>query len=134
MNVNIKVIPHFEQRYETPGDYWVDAKDVVQVRVSEMENWRYEMLVAVHELVEFFVCQHMRIDIKRIDAFDIQFEKDRKKGLHPAEAEPGDHKDAPYKTAHFIATTVERLLAVALGVDWNEYDYAVYCLALEAIK
>lgn len=134
MNINIKVIPHFEQRYETPGDYWIDKKDVVQVRISELGNWRYEMLIAVHELVELLICKYQDISIAQIDKFDKEFEEDRKKGMYKVEDEPGDHINAPYRVAHFIATTVERFLASFLGVDWNDYAYACECLIVAEPK
>jgi hypothetical protein len=37
----------------------------------------------------------------------------------------GEDSKAPYYRQHQIATTVERLLAVELGVDWGAYDREV---------
>lgn len=119
----IKTIPHSKQRYPTCGDYWIDKDDVLQVRVSKM-NDKYEFLIAIHELIEQFLSEERGIKGKDIDAFDIKFEKDRAKGFHTDE-EPGDDKTAPYYKEHQFATGIERVLANELEVDWNNYDTEV---------
>jgi hypothetical protein len=45
-NITIKVIPDSKQRYETSGDYWIDKRGTIQVRISKSKNWRYEALGA----------------------------------------------------------------------------------------
>ena len=52
LRMHIETIPHESQRYPTVGDYWLDESGVEQIRVSEMMDWRYEVLVAVHEIIE----------------------------------------------------------------------------------
>lgn len=129
MNVSIKVIPHKEHRYPTVGDWWFDAsKSTIEIRVSDMNNWRYEMLVAVHELIEVLICKHKGITTKQVDKFDMQFEKERAQGKHPDYAEPGDQPKAPYRDQHCIATGVERILAACLGVCWEHYAQAIESL------
>lgn len=124
MNVDIKVIPHSRQRYPTVGDWWFERKNL-SIRVSEMGNWRYEMLVVVHELVEVLICKHEGITQKQVDRFDIAFENARKPGN---EDEPGDDARAPYRIQHGIASGVERICAALMGVDWNKYDTKVNSL------
>lgn len=121
MNVIIKTIPHAAQRYDTCGDWWWegDSKYLLQIRVSEMCDVRYEWLVIVHELVEVLCCRHDGVTQKQVDDFDMDFEKRRKKGNTD---EPGDDANAPYRQQHCIATGVERLLAFALGVCWADYE------------
>ena len=53
--------------------------------------------------------------------FDLKFEKERKRGLHPPNAECGDDKRAPYQKEHLAATTLERLMASELKIDWATY-------------
>ncbi len=65
-----------------------------------------------------------------MDAFDAAFAEGKKNGLHAPDAEPGADPDAPYRAAHFVAETVERILAVALNADWAEYGRRVESLAL----
>ena len=120
----VKVIPGKDQRYPTCGDYF-ESKGVIQFRISRMFDWRFHMLVFVHEFVEWCLVRHRGIKITDIDAFDIQFEKRRSLGLETEEAEPGDSKKAPYYKEHQFATKVERMLAKQLGVTWSQYDKAV---------
>src|SRR5262249_16119866 len=99
MQINFKDIPHQEQRYPTVGDYWLDG-DTWQFRISKMSDWRYEILVLIHEIVEWVWVQYKEIKLEHIDALDIQFEKDREEGKHAEDEEPGDGPQAPYHWAH----------------------------------
>ena len=123
MKIQIETIPHDAQRYPTVGDYWEDADGTEQVRVSKMIDWRYEMLVAVHELVEWALTRHRGIPEEEISAFDIEYEHLRER--EAVKGEPGDNPKSPYRREHFFATNLERLLAAELGVDWMEYDQYV---------
>ena len=118
MNVSIKTIPASEQRYATSGDWWFEG-DNLEIRVTEDGNWKYEMLVAVHELCEVLLCKDRGITQESVDAFDIAFEAARKEGNTD---EPGDEASAPYQKEHFFASNVERLLAAELKVNWKDYD------------
>ena len=129
MKINIETIPHGEQRYPTVGDYWDDPDGVVQVRVSDMKDWRYEALVVVHELIEMFLTKARNIPEEAISDFDIKFERSREEGL--VTGEPGDHVNAPYRNEHFFATNLERLLSSELGVDWFQYDQVVDALGIK---
>ena len=127
--MNIETIPHDRQRYPTVGDYWEDAHGIEQIRVSEMMDWRYEVLVAVHEIVEMALTRQRGIAEEAISEFDIRFEQDKAKGLVAGEA--GDNVNAPYRKEHFFATNLERLFAAELGVDWFEYDRYVDALGFK---
>jgi len=128
VRINIEVIPHEQQRYPTVGDYWLED-GVQQVRVSSLVDWRYEILVAVHEIVELAVTRHRGISEQRISEFDVEFERLRECGQRSGE--PGDHADSPYQREHFFATNVERLLAAELDVDWFEYEHYVDSLGIK---
>ena len=127
LNISIETIPHSMQSYPTVG-WWGWHGKKLTIRVSDMGDWRYEFLVAVHEFCEAMICRHRGIKQSDVDKFDIQFERDRSAGKHSETEEPGDHPKAPYRVAHFIATTVERIMALALCVDWMEYDRTVVSL------
>ena len=118
MRIIIETIPHKRQRYETCGD-WYFRKGVLHIKVSKMSDWRREMLVAVHELVEVLLCKDRGITTAEVDAFDKAFEKARAPGN---EDEPGDDPKAPYRKEHFFATNIERLLSAELRVDWAKSD------------
>lgn len=128
MNVKIKVIPHNQQRYNTCGDWQFQRDGTLLITVSSMKNWRLEMLVAIHELVEVVLCKDRGITQEQVDAFDFQFEKDREPanrcrtcGTSYEDTSPGDDAKAPYHKEHFAAEIVERFLAGELKVDWNNY-------------
>jgi hypothetical protein len=125
IDIRIRAIPHKSHRYCTVGDYFTDKRGVEQVRVSEMEDWRYEYLVAMHELIEDFLCQHRGIKEEDITAFDVLYELERERGLHKDDEEPGFDKRAPYRKEHEFATKMEMLLAHELKVNWKEYDSIV---------
>src|SRR5690349_17614535 len=128
MRINIEVIPHEQQRYPTVGDYWVE-NGVQQVRVSSLPDWRYEILVAVHEIVELALTRHRGIPEDVISEFDVAFEQSRES--MEVSGEPGDHPDSPYRREHFFATSLERLLAVELDVDWFKYEAYVDGLGIK---
>ncbi len=122
--VIITTIPHKHQRYPTVGDWYVKNKTLFVI-VSKMGNKRYELLVAVHELIEKILCEHRGITQKKVDAFDRAFEKARKPGN---EDEPGFDPRAPYREEHKFATRIELLLANELGIDWQKYDKKICSL------
>ena len=119
--IDIRAILHEDQRYETVGD-WFIKQGRMQIRVSLLGDSRYELLVAVHELVEAMLCRHRGITVAQVDAFDIVYEETRAPG---DDSEPGDDPQAPYYREHQFATQVEKLLALELGVDWKAYEEAV---------
>ena len=69
MKVTIEVIPNNQQRYSTCGDWQWDG-DNLTISVSKMGDWRYEMLVAFHELAECLICRHRGIQQEQVDDFD----------------------------------------------------------------
>ena len=118
MRVVIESIPHKEQRYDTCGDYYQESDygyDTLSIKVSELTDRREMLLVAIHELIEWALCQAKGVSIQAIDHFDID-------GDHHGCAEPGDCSEAPYYTQHQIATGIERILAAEMGVDWTTYE------------
>ncbi len=138
IRVVIETIPHSEHRYPTVGDWWWSeapgtAEEQLNIRVSALGNWKYEMAVAFHEFREALHCKALGITQEAVDAFDMQFEKDREAGLHEPDDEPGDDPKAPYAVPHHEATYAERNLIRSLGEDWNEYGKAI-CALDEASK
>lgn len=120
--INVKVIPHDEQRYETCGDWWYDRNNVWQIRVSRLSDWRYEFLIAFHEILEMAWCHHFGISLESVDQFDIDYEEARVEGDN---SEPGDDRRAPYYLGHQAASVAERIAALTLGVVWGDYEAEV---------
>ena len=120
LKIIIETQPYPKMRYPSPGDYF--EKDGVEyIQVAELGDWRMELAVAIHELVEDYICKHRGIKEEDIMAFDLMFEKEREEGKWQDE-EPGDDPRACYTKEHQIATAVEKLLCSYLDVDWKEYE------------
>jgi hypothetical protein len=124
-NIKIEVIPHKKQAYETIGNYTFDADGDILIEVSDMGDWRYNMLVAFHELAEVLQVKFKGIRDEDIVAFDKNFELNRQPGN---DEEPGDQPNALYHKEHVFAECLERLLARELGVNWKEYTEKVMAL------
>jgi len=134
MDVSIKIIPNNEQRYETIGDWWIDKKGNLQIRVSEFEDERHSMLIAIHEMFEAMAAWVKHIEEPEVTKFDLWFEKESNAGRIPKTLEePGMHPACPYNTEHQYATAVEMTLATLLGVNWWEYDEAVRKMSREQV-
>ncbi len=118
MNLHATVIPEVEQRREVNGaDWFWDAAGDLQVRVSPLSDWRYEVLLQIHELVEAVLCSHDGVPQSAVDAFDIEYDK-----THTFDVNAGDDPACPYLKQHCVATAVERILAAHMGVCWETYD------------
>ncbi len=123
LRITITEIPHALQDYETVGNWVRDPlNDSWHISVSNLGDWRYAFLVAVHELVEMALCQQRGIPEAAVTQFDLDFEAKRA----PDNAdEPGHDPAAPYHAEHVFAEAIERQVAEALGVEWNVYDRKV---------
>lgn len=119
LDVEIKTIPDEAQRYNTVGDYLTDASGKISIQVSQFADERHEFLVAVHELIEAYLCRMRGVSDAAIDAFDMEYEKNRAPDDHASE--PGNDATAPYHAEHRFATKIEQMIATELGVDWDEY-------------
>lgn len=155
MKTILETIPHQSHRYDTVGDWYYatylncttcfwsrqkftdDTPDcpgchrpmaeekVRVIRVSALGDERFEELIKLHEYVEVLKCEHDGVTQEQVDKFDTEFEANRKEGN---EDEPGDDPNAPYCQQHSLATAVERLMAVALEVKWEDYAAALEAL------
>ncbi len=112
----IRTIKHTDQQYDTVGNYRKQGNQIL----FEISNTKadYEFLVTIHELIEWYLVTKRGIALKKIDQFDIQFERTRKDGDN---SEPGFDTHAPYHKEHVFADKIEELIAKELGVDWEKY-------------
>ena len=121
--ITIREIPHAQQRYDTVGDWTVNPSgDTWDITVSNLGDWRYAFLVAVHELIEMALCRHRGITEAAVTQFDLDFEAARPPGNTD---EPGHDPKAPYREEHRFAEAIERRVAAELGVQWKDYDRKV---------
>lgn len=107
-------VPHSSQQYDTVGNYW-DFNNVWHVRISKCNDWRYEALVLIHELVEMILTQNNGVNWKEIDDFDTR-------GVGQFSNDPGAIPEAPYHKEHMLAQQVEQLMAYWMGINWDEYN------------
>ena len=117
LNVEIQTIPHEQQEYNTVGFHREGVNKNI-IRVSDLNNWKYEILIAIHELVEQSLCLAHGMKAKDVIDFDENFEKNR---TSEAPLEPGDNLSAPYHKEHVTATFFEKEMAKALDIDWEDY-------------
>lgn len=117
--VLIRFIPESEMRIPGLGDWGFDA-EYLQIHAAG-DTLDEQFLVALHELVEAWLCHREGVDERAVDEHDIRFEAERQAGLHGPDEEPGDSPFAPYRTQHRRAAIVEHLVANFLSL----VDYGV---------
>lgn len=110
--IRVSTIGHKEQRYDTVGD-WYDLDSQAIVKVSNLGDSKMEFCVAVHEMVEQYLCREHGISDEEVSAFD---------KAHLDHPNPGDLKEAPYHKEHVVASMVEMLLVKELGINLEEYE------------
>lgn len=134
MKINVEIVPHNDQRYETCGDWFLDSDGVLQVRISKLSNPCYERLILIHEIVEFLLESQKRGGdlsameqlVKETDAFDKAYEAARPSDDN--ESEPGCEPQCPAYQGHMAASAIENIAAMILGVNYNKYAEEVGAL------
>ena len=132
MRIEFRIVPHTKQRYDTVGDYY-PQRGALWIKVSDLKDRRYIILVFLHELIEYLLCRLARVKARDIDLFDRTYEQTRGQGVAPCGCqhhdEPGDDEHAPYHRQHLCASGCEVLIAKTLEVDWAKYERAVETVA-----
>ena len=125
LDIRIRTVAHSDQRYDTVGD-WQWDRDRLTITISGLGSTYKELLVAVHELIEVYLCRIRGITQEEVDKFDIEYENNRR--LDDTTSEPGDSLDAPYRKEHRFAENIERQICHEMGINWDEYEATVYNL------
>jgi hypothetical protein len=115
-SVMIVTVPPKAMRYRTVGDWFWKEPGCLIIQVADTGNWIYNLLVAVHELIEVILCEVAGISEKRVSAFDL---------AHQDDEDPGTHPKAPYHDQHITAMGIEMILAARAGVKWRIYEAAL---------
>lgn len=123
--MNIAAIVTEDVRNHQAGDWRFDERGNLTVSSVPLGDWRMELLIQVHELVEASLCKHRGITDEMVTCFDAFFEEERARGMHTEQDENGDDPRSCYCKEHFCATNIERQLAAELGVQWKEYERAI---------
>jgi hypothetical protein len=104
-------------RNEGLGDYYYLGEDlVIKAYMKKSDSYNKAWLIAIHELIEQRLTEHVGIKEKDIDAFDKMIAEN---GGQADEA--GNEPDSPYRLQHRFAENIERLLAQQLDIDWFDY-------------
>ena len=117
MNIIIKTITHDTQNYDTTGDWDIKENGDIEIRVSNVDHWKTQYLVALHEMIEVALCKDRGISQEEVEEFD--------RG-HPELEDPGSDPQAPYYKEHSTAVEIEQRMARELGVDWDEHCDRLY--------
>lgn len=128
---NIIYMPITAQRFTTLGDWWQDENGAFTIAISNMDDWRYEFLVLIHELTEWSICQISGISTSACDAFDTVWEKKIEAGLVSPDIEAGFDKSCPYRKGHIWGARMERLFCWLLKANWQDYNRACDALIRE---
>lgn len=124
--MNIKMISTAANkiRAEQAGDWWLFPHNGNGIVVHVIDGLPPEsqLAIAIHELVEAYLCGKHGVDENAVVAWDERYEQDRKDGKHGPAEEPGDDPGAPYLEEHRAATRVEREVCQALGLSWKEHE------------
>ena len=119
--IRIRFVESGEQRYPTCGDYQ-DMSEYHLFTITKQDNWRKNLLIFLHEFIEYSLCEDREIPEQMITDYDLEWNRRLEAGEVLAD-EPGNEPDNNiYKNEHRIAENFERLFAEYLGVDWFEYD------------
>jgi uncharacterized protein (DUF1697 family) len=124
--IQVEIVPLKKQRYETLGDYYEKA-GVLHFKITNTGNPFYNKLILIHELIEQTLTEAMGIKESTILRHDLEFEKLIKDGKVDPDAEPGEHKNSPYRREHILAETVERLMLNHLNLEtYAEYNKKLF--------
>lgn len=122
MKIDIKSRKPEDMRYDTLGD-WYYERDTLVIDVADRcpdghLSPDQQFLIALHELVEAWLCDAKGITQATVDHWD--FGEDEGRLVSFAE-EPGDAPGCPYRKEHRFAMLIEHLMAHELGlVNYGE--------------
>lgn len=109
-------------RNEQAGD-WYEDEDTGDIHITTTDMPRASVIaIAVHELVEWLLCEDAGITDQQVTIFDAQFESERVAGLHKEKDEAGDDTRSPYRDQHEAATFAERAVCAALNLWWEKHE------------
>lgn len=124
--IKIEIVPLKKQRYETLGDYY-EKDSVLHFKITDTGNPLFNKLILIHELVEQTLTEAKGIKESVILRHDLEFEKLIRDEKVDPDAEPGEHKNSPYRQEHILAEMVERLMLNHLNqLTFSEYNEKIF--------
>ena len=124
-----------DQRFTTVGDWGRSPNGEYFITIARLPDYRHQVLVLIHELVEWTICMLTGVSVEAADAFDALWEQELRKGLHEPEDEAGYDTRCPYRKGHVWGGRAERFFAWLFRVDWNDYgdECDTYCKMLQRV-
>lgn len=119
MNVVLRSAPQHRIRADQVGDWWCFGENQFTIHVLETLSPEAQFAVAIHELVEAYLCRKDGVSDEVVSAFDEHYEAERKEGKHNEDDEPGDDSRSPYRKQHRAATFVERAVCHVLNIPFE---------------
>lgn len=103
--------------------YWSKPcnKGTLTVQVCKMNDWRHELAVWGHELIEVFYCWLFRITTEQADKFDAYYEECYERGIKQPDEEAGDDPDCPYYIGHRLGVAWEYFCIFITFASWTKY-------------
>jgi hypothetical protein len=122
--ITIEFIPHSEQRLPDSlgGDWYFDSDGNLVIRCSDMQDWRYNYLLARHEMDEAILCKHSGITTEMVDKDDFNSYSNDPDSF-------SGYPDCCYQNQHNDALAAEWIMSRLLNVDWKEYGKAFEALS-----
>ena len=111
INIRIKTVKPGTLPYNRVGD-WHWEGERLHIWVQDMKDERHEWLIALHEIVEAYLCKVSQVSEESIDEYD----KANEGKWIPA---------GPGYREHLTATGIESILASITGVNWDKYEEEV---------
>lgn len=78
--MKITITSPLKMRYATSGD-WRGGLGDLKIEAVEMEDDDHVFLIAIHELVEAYLCIKAGITAAQVDEFDFAYEGDGESGM-----------------------------------------------------
>lgn len=103
-------------RYDDVGDYHDNT-----IIAYDMKNPVFNNGIMLHEFIEYTLIKSAGIPVAMIDAFDTDETAEHK---YPKEYQL-------YTKYHRLANNIERLFIENMGLDWKEYQKAVYSVKVK---
>ncbi len=103
-------------RYDDVGDYFDSS-----IIAYDMNNPVFNNGIMLHEFIEYTLIRSAGIPVVMIDAFDTD----------PAASKQHPKEYALYCKYHRMANTIERHFIENMGIDWKEYQKAIYSVEVK---
>lgn len=134
MNMIFKTVTMKEQPFLTQGDWQTDKDGNMVSTIAECEDWRFWAIVAIHEMVEYFICKLRGVTIEDCNKFDAMYEEGYRSGKIPLDKEAGYDKRCPYHRGHVWGDRFAWVLAKLLRVKIKDYNRYMDKLITDEVK